>query len=250
MAKIGRNQPCPCGSGKKFKRCCGIRQDLETRQTIHYAAQARRRAIVDPLLQNRELRARVEAAPVDARRERERERELGDISRMIRSGMTDKNYSRDDLAELSGRTVAEIDALLRGDGNVEVDAFLAVGEALDLDLTLEKRLSLVDATTALADALAGYEVEDIVVQQVRAARTGDEFAAVARHFSFFVKEPSRRRRHRRVAARQQELYDSYRALTLGLGMVACLLDRNEPEEAAEIISKLVNVARSDNLTLR
>lgn len=22
-AKIGRNDPCPCGSGKKFKRCCG-----------------------------------------------------------------------------------------------------------------------------------------------------------------------------------------------------------------------------------
>jgi len=21
--KIGRNDPCPCGSGKKFKRCCG-----------------------------------------------------------------------------------------------------------------------------------------------------------------------------------------------------------------------------------
>ena len=21
--KIGRNQPCPCGSGKKYKRCCG-----------------------------------------------------------------------------------------------------------------------------------------------------------------------------------------------------------------------------------
>jgi preprotein translocase subunit SecA len=20
--KIGRNDPCPCGSGKKFKRCC------------------------------------------------------------------------------------------------------------------------------------------------------------------------------------------------------------------------------------
>jgi hypothetical protein len=23
MAKIGRNQPCPCGSGKKHKRCHG-----------------------------------------------------------------------------------------------------------------------------------------------------------------------------------------------------------------------------------
>ena len=21
-AKVGRNDPCPCGSGKKFKRCC------------------------------------------------------------------------------------------------------------------------------------------------------------------------------------------------------------------------------------
>jgi uncharacterized protein len=21
-SKIGRNDPCPCGSGKKFKRCC------------------------------------------------------------------------------------------------------------------------------------------------------------------------------------------------------------------------------------
>jgi len=23
--KIGRNSPCPCGSGKKYKRCCGMK---------------------------------------------------------------------------------------------------------------------------------------------------------------------------------------------------------------------------------
>lgn len=23
--KIGRNEPCPCGSGKKYKKCCGAR---------------------------------------------------------------------------------------------------------------------------------------------------------------------------------------------------------------------------------
>jgi len=23
MAKIGRNDPCPCGNGRKFKKCCG-----------------------------------------------------------------------------------------------------------------------------------------------------------------------------------------------------------------------------------
>ncbi len=26
MAKIGRNERCPCGSGEKFKRCCGTRE--------------------------------------------------------------------------------------------------------------------------------------------------------------------------------------------------------------------------------
>lgn len=24
--KIGRNDPCPCGSGKKYKKCCGMNQ--------------------------------------------------------------------------------------------------------------------------------------------------------------------------------------------------------------------------------
>jgi len=23
IAKVGRNEPCSCGSGKKFKQCCG-----------------------------------------------------------------------------------------------------------------------------------------------------------------------------------------------------------------------------------
>jgi hypothetical protein len=26
MTKIGRNSPCPCGSGKKYKRCCEQRE--------------------------------------------------------------------------------------------------------------------------------------------------------------------------------------------------------------------------------
>ncbi len=31
MAKIGRNTPCPCGSGKKYKRCCE-RKEAEMKQ--------------------------------------------------------------------------------------------------------------------------------------------------------------------------------------------------------------------------
>ncbi len=25
MQKVGRNDPCPCGSGKKFKKCCEMK---------------------------------------------------------------------------------------------------------------------------------------------------------------------------------------------------------------------------------
>lgn len=28
MSKIGRNQPCPCGSGKKYKHCCLIQEQV------------------------------------------------------------------------------------------------------------------------------------------------------------------------------------------------------------------------------
>ncbi|MEX0961333.1 MAG: SEC-C metal-binding domain-containing protein [Simkaniaceae bacterium] len=24
MSKVGRNDPCPCGSGKKYKKCCAF----------------------------------------------------------------------------------------------------------------------------------------------------------------------------------------------------------------------------------
>jgi hypothetical protein len=34
MAKIGRNEACPCGSGRKFKRCClGKQQDVSSNLT-------------------------------------------------------------------------------------------------------------------------------------------------------------------------------------------------------------------------
>ena len=25
VKKVGRNEPCPCGSGKKYKKCCGLK---------------------------------------------------------------------------------------------------------------------------------------------------------------------------------------------------------------------------------
>jgi tetratricopeptide (TPR) repeat protein len=34
MAKIGRNDPCPCGSGKKYKRCCLAKVEKAERQAL------------------------------------------------------------------------------------------------------------------------------------------------------------------------------------------------------------------------
>src|SRR5258708_30328425 len=31
MAKVGRNDPCPCGSGKKYKRCCREKEETAAR---------------------------------------------------------------------------------------------------------------------------------------------------------------------------------------------------------------------------
>jgi hypothetical protein len=45
MSSVGRNQPCPCGSGRKAKRCCGVQRgpserDLATAALAHHALNA------------------------------------------------------------------------------------------------------------------------------------------------------------------------------------------------------------------
>jgi SEC-C motif len=42
MAKIGRNAPCPCSSGKKYKKCCMMKRQTEsfTRSLVHHKIDA------------------------------------------------------------------------------------------------------------------------------------------------------------------------------------------------------------------
>jgi hypothetical protein len=47
MSRVGRNQPCPCGSGRKAKHCCGIERgpsqpDLAKARLAHHATRAAR----------------------------------------------------------------------------------------------------------------------------------------------------------------------------------------------------------------
>ena len=36
--RIGRNDPCPCGSGKKFKKCCYAKSEAEETDSFHASA--------------------------------------------------------------------------------------------------------------------------------------------------------------------------------------------------------------------
>jgi len=53
MPKIGRNDPCPCGSGKKYKHCCRAKDEA-----AEHAAFAAARAAA--LAQHQEHQARFE----------------------------------------------------------------------------------------------------------------------------------------------------------------------------------------------
>ena len=38
--KVGRNDPCPCGSGLKVKRCCGGRPELQVTTPCSFCARS------------------------------------------------------------------------------------------------------------------------------------------------------------------------------------------------------------------
>jgi tetratricopeptide (TPR) repeat protein len=66
MPKTGRNDPCPCGSGKKYKRCCLEKDEaaaLAARGTELAAQQASERARLQDLeVEMREAEALTEAS--------------------------------------------------------------------------------------------------------------------------------------------------------------------------------------------
>lgn len=51
MTKTGRNDPCHCGSGKKYKRCC-LQEDQEGERLVRSAANAARQAEYDALVES------------------------------------------------------------------------------------------------------------------------------------------------------------------------------------------------------
>jgi tetratricopeptide (TPR) repeat protein len=55
MAKIGRNDLCPCGSGKKYKKCCLASDEAAARPAKPAAAPARRPSVANYFQEQDEL---------------------------------------------------------------------------------------------------------------------------------------------------------------------------------------------------
>jgi tetratricopeptide (TPR) repeat protein len=47
MAKPGRNDPCPCGSGKKYKKCCLMKDEAEDQARLRHDARTQAKPAMD-----------------------------------------------------------------------------------------------------------------------------------------------------------------------------------------------------------
>jgi tetratricopeptide (TPR) repeat protein len=61
MAKPGRNDPCPCGSGNKYKKCCLAKGEAAEREGLAEAETRRANHAAARRLELREMRAAVGA---------------------------------------------------------------------------------------------------------------------------------------------------------------------------------------------
>src|SRR5260370_42138980 len=61
MAKPGSNDPCPCGSGNKYKKCCLAKEQAVAREQLAKAEARRIESAVAHRLHLREVRAALAA---------------------------------------------------------------------------------------------------------------------------------------------------------------------------------------------
>jgi hypothetical protein len=168
MSRVGRNQPCPCGSGRKAKRCCGIQRgpsgrDLAKAALAHHATNAARtlahlsdRRLLElfrelPDLPERDLTLLVELPELVSP-------QLGRLYRAIAAGDIDRAdellpavLERIDTPQTRAG-LADAVADLQAAGRL--DPLLAAAAHIDLDSRSELliRASLIQAATLLAGA--------------------------------------------------------------------------------------------------
>lgn len=86
MAKVGRNDPCPCGSGLKYKRCCFAKDEAAESERFAHTAQLNAAAAA---AHKKEMRA-MEASMADLQRERDLAEASNAVVDLVDSGRLDE----------------------------------------------------------------------------------------------------------------------------------------------------------------
>lgn len=162
--KVGRNDPCPCGSGRKAKRCCGVPSGPgeESLGRAYLAEQAR--AALPTLLRMSELETKRLL------------RELADLPALDLSLVVR-------LPDLLTPELGRLLDAVAGDGELAVDD--ALDEALAEVDTIRARVALARAVIGLRDAgriearLAAIALVDLERTQMVLGASLLEAAAIA-----------------------------------------------------------------------
>ena len=114
MSKLGRNDPCPCGSGKKYKQCC-LRRSTEDQRLLKVELEALPKAQEWLLDRYQEELGEAMTEGFFGSLDKEERARLDEISESLME-MVQHNLSQwlitDSLLEIDGEKVAPIDLVL------------------------------------------------------------------------------------------------------------------------------------------
>jgi len=129
MEKVSRNDPCPCGSGKKYKKCCGQNvtiQNIPAPQDQETEAPGGAPAGFDPSQLNPEWMAQMQTAM-----KRLPKGQLFKLQKLIAKAMVGKDVSQD-IAAFEKTLPTELQGLLKN---------APIPEGAELPQTAEKKES-------------------------------------------------------------------------------------------------------------
>lgn len=157
-----RNQPCACGSGRKYKRCCGTSSELQRRQVNRLAGDATARAFVSAA--------------------RRGDLDVSELSRAqvhLQELATDRGLSHEDLAEMTGHTREHVTLALTPGSPFPMRVLGAVAQALDCRIEIREPMTIGEQAERIGQAMRKHtNVELGVAERVASCRTAQDFETV------------------------------------------------------------------------
>ena len=177
--KIGRNQRCPCGSGQKYKRCCGRVSSTQHRVTQLGAG----------VLAERDVKFLREHSVMQARFGDKTLTAGGSLANFkseaarLEQLAAERGMDRRDLSDATGHPPSLITVALtpRAGQPLPLHVLHAIADVLNTSVDLSPSWTLEKATSVIADRLKS-RVGEATAEHIRAARTAKDFRALCRRF--------------------------------------------------------------------